>query len=329
MITVLLVFGVIFVNGWTDAPNAIATAVTTKAIKVKPAVILSAFFNFFGVIVMTHFNSSVAFTIKNMVNFGDNEKNALIALAAALFAVIIWAVAAWAFGIPTSESHALIAGLSGAALVMTGGAGGINFDEWKKVLYGLGASVVFGIISGYAVCRLTEIIFINIGRRKTGRFFDRAQIIGSAAMSFMHGAQDGQKFIGVLLLAASLAGAGVGEAAMLPLMIVCSVIISLGTAAGGKKIIKSVGMDMAKIEKHQGFAADIAAAASLFILSLSGIPVSTTHVKTTAILGTAATGGRKKINIATIKDIALTWVLTFPACGFLGFSATKIILQFV
>ena len=135
-ITVVLTLGVIFVNGWTDAPNAIATCVATRCMPVRAAILMSAGFNFLGVFVMTQINSSVASTISNMVDFGEHTDEALIALCAALLSIVIYSTAASFFGIPTSESHSLIAGLSGAAIAIQQGVGGINFDEWVKVLYG-------------------------------------------------------------------------------------------------------------------------------------------------------------------------------------------------
>ena len=132
MITVLLTLGVIFVNGWTDAPNAIATCIATRCMKVRTAIMMSAVFNFLGVLVMTKINSAVASTISNMVDFGGETNEALIALCAALFSIVVYSVAASVFGIPTSESHSLIAGLSGAAIAIHNGVGGINFAEWAK-----------------------------------------------------------------------------------------------------------------------------------------------------------------------------------------------------
>ena len=132
LITVLLTLGVIFVNGWTDAPNAIATCITTRCMRPRPAILLSAAFNFLGVLVMTRINSSVASTISNMVDFGGDTHEALIALCAALFSIVVYSVVASMFGIPTSESHSLIAGLSGAAIAIQNGVGGINMSEWVK-----------------------------------------------------------------------------------------------------------------------------------------------------------------------------------------------------
>ena len=309
LITVALTLGVIFVNGWTDAPNAIATCVTTRCMNVRSAIIMSAVFNFLGVFIMTQINSSVASTISNMVDFGGNSGDALVALCAALFSIVVYSVGASYFGIPTSESHSLIAGLSGAAIAIQNGVGGINMNEWAKVLYGLVLSLALGWISGWVICRLVTLICREMDRRKTNRFFKGAQIFGAAAMSFMHGAQDGQKFIGVLFLGVAFSsGQNTVEGAVIPvwLMLLCSIVMALGTSVGGEKIIKSVGMDMVKLEKYQGFSADLSAALCLLYSSLSGIPVSTTHTKTSAIMGVGAAKRLSAVNFGVVKDMVLT-----------------------
>ena len=165
LIAVLLTLGVIFVNGWTDAPNAIATCVATRSMPAGAAILMSAVCNFLGVLVMSLVNTTVAMTIKNMVNFNGDNKKALIALCAAMFAIVVWAVAAWYFGIPTSESHALIAGLSGAAISLQGGLSGINPAEWMKVIYGLGLSSILGFASGYGASKMTIFLCKNMERR--------------------------------------------------------------------------------------------------------------------------------------------------------------------
>lgn len=329
LITALLTMAVILVNGWTDAPNAIATCISTRAMEPRPAILMAAVFNFFGIFVMTFVNKTVAETIYNMVDFGDNSHEALVALCAAMVAIVVWATAAWWFGIPTSESHALIAGLSGAAIAMHGGLGGINGGEWIKVIYGLVLSTLLGFVMGWVTVKLVELIFRGVDRRKTGGFFRGAQIGGGAAMAFMHGAQDGQKFMGVFLLGVALAkgqtGGGPVEIPMW-LIVLCSVVMGLGTSIGGYRIIKAVGMDMVKLEKYQGFAADAAAAGCLLVSSLTGIPVSTTHTKTTAIMGVGAAKRLRSVNWAVVKDMILTWVLTFPGCGLIGFLMAKLFI---
>lgn len=322
LITVILTLGVILVNGWTDAPNAIATCVSTRCLRPEKAILLAAVFNFLGVLFMTIVNATVAQTIYKMVDFGGNTKDALVALCAALFAIVLWATAAWAFGIPTSESHALIAGISGSAIALQGGLSGINGDEWIKVVIGLVFSTVAGFGAGYIVTKIVEMICKRLDRRKTNEFFRGGQIAGAASMAFMHGAQDGQKFMGVFLLGVFLAnGQGNVTNFTIPiwLMILCSVVMALGTSIGGYKIIKSVGMGMVKLEKYQGFSADIAASAVLLISSVKGIPVSTTHTKTTAIMGVGASKRLSSVNWGTVKEMVLAWVLTFPGCGIIGY----------
>ena len=329
MVTTLLTLGVIFVNGWTDAPNAIATCVTTRCMRVRSAVIMAAVFNFLGVFIMTQLNASVASTISNMVDFGGNTHEALIALCAALFSIVVYSVIASLFGIPTSESHSLIAGLSGAAIAIQSGIGGINMDEWVKVLYGLVASLVIGFAMGWVVCKLVAVICAGMDRRRTNGFFKYAQIVGAASMSFMHGAQDGQKFIGVLFLGLAFShgqGSVAGMEIPVWLMLLCSVVMALGTSVGGEKIIKSVGMDMVKLEKYQGFSADLSAAACLLISSVFGIPVSTTHTKTSAIMGVGAVKRLSAINFGVVKDMMLTWVFTFPGCGIISYIMAKLFM---
>ena len=310
-VTTLLTLGVIFVNGWTDAPNAIATCVTTRCMRVRSAVIMAAIFNFLGVFIMTQLNASVASTISNMVDF------------------VVYSVGASLLGIPTSESHSLIAGLSGAAIAIQGGIGGINMGEWVKVLYGLVASLLFGFAVGWLVCKAVTLICAGMDRRRTNGFFTYAQIVGAAAMSFMHGAQDGQKFIGVLFLGMAFCnGQPSVTGVMIPiwLMILCSTIMGVGTSVGGERIIKSVGQDMVKLEKYQGFSADLSSALCLLVMTVLGIPVSTTHTKTSAIMGVGAVRRLSAINFGVVRDMMLTWVFTFPGCGLISFVMAKLFM---
>ena len=328
---IVLTLGVILVNGWTDAPNAIATCVVTRCMPAKAAILMSAVFNFLGVFVMSKVSPAVANTITKMVDFGTDYEKAIIALSAALFAIVVWATAAWMFGIPTSESHALIAGITGGALaVQNGSLAGINWDEWIKVVYGLGISLVLGFVVGWSICKLVVLIFRKVQRSKTETFFRGAQIVGAASMSFMHGAQDGLKFMGVILLCVLLTNGQSPEGVSIEMpawiIAVCSIVMALGTSLGGKKIIKSVGMDMVKLEKYQGFSADIAASVCLLMSSVFGIPVSTTHAKTTAIMGVGAVRRISAINFSVVKEMLAAWILTFPGCGLLASIFAKIFM---
>ena len=329
LVAIVLTLGVILVNGWTDAPNAIATCVVTRCMSARAAIIMAAVFNFLGVYVMTLLSPKVAQTITKMVDFGNDPAEATIALSAAMFAIVTWATLAFAFGIPTSESHALIAGLTGSAIALHGSLDGVNGGEWVKVLYGIVISVVLGFGLGWLVCKLVTIVFRRVERRRAEPIFKYAQIAGAAYSAFMHGAQDGQKFMGIIILCTFMSQGKEIPAGMQPepwIMILCAAIMALGTAIGGKKIIKSVGMDMVKLEKYQGFSADLAASSSLLLCSLLSLPVSTTHAKTTSIMGVGAVKRLSAINFSVVKEMVLTWVLTFPGCGLIGFLMTRLFM---
>lgn len=333
LVSTLLTLGVIFFNGCTDATNAIATCIGTRAIRPKAAVAMSAGFNMLGVIVMTLLSSKVSETISSLVNLNvegaeDPTKLAMLALCSALISICTWSAMAIRLGMPTSESHALVAGLVGSSVALHGNFSGVSGAELSKVLYGLLLSTVLGFAVGFLFCKIVAFLFRNADRRRTTGFFRGAQIFGGAAMSFMHGAQDGQKFLGVMILGAFIAN-GVEVSAATPalwMMLICSAFMALGTSIGGYKIIKSVGMDMVKLEPYQGFAADMAGAFCLLLSSVFGIPVSTTHTKTTAIMGVGATKRLSAIRFSVVKDMVLTWVFTFPGCGIISFLITKVLL---
>lgn len=322
--TIFLILCVIFVNGLTDAPNSVATCISTRCLKLKTALIFSAIFNFLGVFIMCRINSSVLNTVINMADFGTDSKKAAIALSASLFSIVLWTVIAWYFGIPTSESHSLTASLSGSAIALSGSFGVIDTSQWLKTIYGLFTSCGLGFLGGFLICKSVIMIFKNIKRGTGNVLFKYFQIFAAFFMSFMHGAQDGQKFIAVLILSLNKQSA---QSTPTPIILLCSLIMALGTLTGGKKIIKSVGMDMLKTQKHQGFSADFAAAVSLLISTILGFPVSTTHAKTTAVMATGFAVNRKNLNFSVIKEIALTWLLTFPCCAILGFIMTRIFFK--
>ncbi len=330
-VTVILALGAIFVNGWTDAPNAIATCVTTRCMPARAAILMSAAFNFLGVLIMTHFNASVANTISHIVDFGGNSTMALACLCAALFSIVVYGATASRFGIPTSQSHSLIAGLTGAAIAL-GGANSVNVHEWMKVIYGLALSIGLGFVMGWVLCKLVSILFAAANRRRANVFFKYAQIASAAAMSFMHGAQDGQKFLSVSMMGIMLCmgmGTETGDVNFpLWLVLLCAATMGLGTAIGGKKIIKSVGMDMVKMEPYQGFAACLSAIFCIGLANGTGMPVSTTHTKTTAIMGVGASKRLSNVKWGKAGNMVLAWVLTFPGCGIIGYVLAKIFILF-
>ncbi len=312
-----LVCASIFVNGWTDAPNAITTVVSTRVLSPKVAIALAAVFNLLGVLFM---GTAVAETIGNIITLTPG-RDALLTLAAAQVSIVAWAVGAWKFGIPTSESHALVAGLSGAALA-GGGLSSISWAEWQKVLLGLAISSVMGFGSGWLVTSIVAKVFGNMKKRAANRLFSTGQVVSASAMAFSHGAQDGQKFMGVLAFALMLGGRMKAEgefAVPVWIMVFCSLLMALGTSVGGRRIIKTMGMDMVKIEKYQGFSAEIGASVCMIGATVFGIPLSTTNTKGTAIMGAAAARRVSNVNWTVVKDMFTAWILTFPCCALIGY----------
>ncbi|MDR1568697.1 MAG: inorganic phosphate transporter [Streptococcaceae bacterium] len=330
IVTIVLVLGVIFVNGWTDAPNAIATAVSTRVLSIRFAVWMAAFMNLIGALVSTLLGAKVATTIFNMVDFSKNqslpETAPQVALAASLFAIVLWATAAWYFGIPTSESHALIAGLTGSAIAL-GGFSAVNLNEWVKVIYGLVASVLIGFFGGILITKLLVFCFRDVHRRTASKFFSTGQALSAAANAYLHGAQDGQKFMGVFMLGLTLNHMSESNAPIpLYIVVICALTMGLGTSVGGARIIKSVGMDMVKLETYQGFSADLSTAICIQFMTSLGIPVSTTHAKTTAIMGVAASKKLSSVDWSIVKEMVFAWILTFPGCGLVAFIMAKLFI---
>lgn len=285
----------------------------------RTAVILGAVFNFLGVLIM---GTAVAATTASIVDIGTGT-DALVTLGAAQLSIVLWAVSAWRYGIPTSESHALIAGLMGAGISLRG-LEALNWGPIRSVIVGLIISPLFGFILGFLFTRLIEYICMGMNRRKTENFFSAGQLLSASLMAFSHGAQDGQKFMGIFYLALVVGGVytiGDGGTMEIPLwiMMVCSILMAVGTSAGGYRIIKTMGIDMVKLEKYQGFAAEIAASGSMLLSTVWGIPLSTTNVKATAMMGAGATKGVGSVNWGIAKDMVTAWVLTFPVCMALGY----------
>ena len=322
LITTCLILAVLLVNGWTDAPNAIAGAVVTGALSFRGAVVLAAVCNFLGVLCITSVNASVAETIYSIASFGGGPRAALTALCAAMTAIVLWAGLAWRFGIPTSEGHALVAGISGAAIALEGGLSCIRWDCWGRVILGLLLSTAAGFWAGRGFQRGLRRL------RASPRALRLAQIPGAAGAAFLHGAQDGQKFLGVFLLGSALAeGRGDEQTFLIPLwlMALCAGFMALGTLMGGRRIIDTVGREMVTIGPREGLAADLANGACLLGATLMGLPVSTTHTRTAALLGVGCAGGTPA-DWRVARRIALAWMLTFPGCMAIGYWTARVFL---
>ena len=225
------------------------------------------------------------------------------------------------------RSHALVAGVTGAAAALQGGLSNVQPAAWAKVLLGLLLSVGLGFLLGRRCAGLVRRLF-PLGH-STDRLFRRLQVPGAAAMAFLHGAQDGQKFMGVFLLSAALAqGRRDTETFLIPLwlMVLCALCMAAGTSIGGRRIIDTVGRDMVPLGPRQGFSADLAGALCLLLCTLLGLPVSTTHAKTAAILGVGAAEDRTSVDRRVARSILITWLFTFPGCGLIGFCAARFLL---
>jgi len=327
-VIIVLVLGVTIVSGATDAPNAIATAVSTRCLSINQALVIAAIFNFVGLVGMTYISTAVAHTMFSMVDFSGDTHMALMALMAAMIGSIAWGIFCWFFGIPASKSHSLIAGITGGAIALNGWSG-VVIGEWAKVLYGMAFSLIAGFILGWLFVRFVELVFRRIPRKSSSKVFVIVQDVFAAGLSFLHGAQDGQKFMSIGLLGIALAF-GMESPAQdgfpLWLMIACSLAISLGTFLGGKRIIKSVAMDMVKLEKYQGVAASLSTIVTLFVASMTGMPVSTSHCSTSAIMGVGASKSFRRVKWDIAKNMVLAWVLTFPCCGLIGFALAKLFM---
>ena len=320
-VIIVLVLAVTVISGVTDAPNAIATSVSTRCLTANQAIALAAVFNFVGLVGMTYISTAVAHTMFGMVDFGTDTHSALLALMAAMVASILWGVLCWFLGIPASKSHMLIAGITGGAIACSGWAGVVP-AEWAKVIYGMLFSLIAGFVLGWIVVKIVAKAFAGVQRRKANKLFTIVQDICAVALSFLHGAQDGQKFMSIALLGIALSfGNTEPDSGGFPLwlMIICSLAISLGTAIGGKRIIKSVAMDMVKLEKYQGVSANISTVCTLLVASLTGMPVSTSHCSTSAIMGVGTAKNPRKVNWSIAKNMVFAWVLTFPCCGLIGY----------
>ena len=317
----ILIFAVALVNGWTDAPSAIAGCVSTRSLSPRAALIMAAICNFGGAVIMAIIRPGVAKTLYGIADFGADPKRALISLCSALVAVVVWATVASFFGLPTSESHALIAGMSGAALAVNRSLEAISVEEWRSVLIGILVSTLPVMIFALLLYRLTLRVFSDQNRRGTMRYFRRVQRLSAGSSAFLHGAQDSQKFIGVYMLGLSFLGKETSqEEFKIPIYItlVCAAAMTMGTMIGGSKIIKKVGCELTRLDPLSSSAADTASSAILGVCSFLGIPTATTHAKTCAMMGVGLCQ-RKSTDPKVAGELVLGWLLTFPVCALIGF----------
>jgi len=301
------------VNGWTDAPNAVATVVSTRVLTPTAAVIMAGVFNLVGALSGT----AVATTIgKDIV---DIEAIGLETAVAAALAVVFWSSFAAYLSLPTSESHGIVAGIAGAA-VQVAGWDVIIWTGWTKVFTGVGMAVIGGFGGGFLLMILILWLFIRANPSASRRLFGWLQLGSSAFMAWSHGTADGQKAIGVMAMALAVYNDTPASEFSVPLWVILlgAGTLGLSTALGGWRIIRTLGMRVTHLETYQGFAAETAAATTIAVTARFGIPLSTTHTIGTAIMGVGATRRLSAVRWGVAYNIVAAWVLTFPICFGLG-----------
>jgi PiT family inorganic phosphate transporter len=299
-----------YINGFHDTANAIATSVSTRALKPEHAILMSATANFVGALTGT----AVAKTISQGLATTPDGAAGQTIVAAALIGAIVWNLITWRFGIPSSSSHALIGGLLGAVAASIG-ASAIKVDGvLSKVILPLVVSPIAGVLGGF----LLMVILLNVFRRanpqRINERFRRLQVISAALMAFSHGSNDAQKTMGIMTLALIAAGVLPPDSAIpLWVIILAATAISFGTAAGGWRIIKTMGQRVVKLDPVHGFAAETTAATIILTASHFGMPVSTTHVISSAIIGVGSSDRLSAVRWGVAGNIVVAWILTLPA----------------
>ena len=300
-----------YINGFHDTANAIATSVSTRALRPTHAILMSATANFVGALTGT----AVAKTIASGIATTPPGHDGQVIIAAALVGAISWNLLTWRLGIPSSSSHALIGGLIGAVIAASGPTALNGPGIYEKVLFPLVASPVLGIVIGFVFMVVLLNVFRRAHPKRINDRFRRLQVLSAAFMAFSHGSNDAQKTMGIITLA--LVAGGVLAEPTVPLWVIlmAATAISLGTAAGGWRIIKTMGQRVVKLDPVHGFAAETTAASIILGASHFGMPVSTTHVISSAIMGVGSSDRFSAVRWGVAGNIVIAWVLTIPASG--------------
>jgi inorganic phosphate transporter, PiT family len=322
IILIIVVLAILFdiSNGWNDSANAIATVVSTRVLSPFKAVVLAASMNILGAFVST----AVAKTIGEGVVSPDAITNTVV--IAALLTAFLWNAILTKMGMPISCSHALIGALMGAS-VAYGGIAILNFAGLKKIFLSLLISPAIGVLLGYLTMKVLLRFFGSHSPGTLNKTFGRLQLISSAFMAFSHGSNDAQKAMGIITLA--LVSEGVLGSLEVPFWVIltCATAMGLGTAMGGWRVIKTLGVNMLKLEPIHGFAAETTAALTIFVSSHYGLPVSTTHVIATSIMGVGATKRFSAVRWGLAGKIVMAWIFTLPVCFVAGLVIAEFLLH--
>jgi PiT family inorganic phosphate transporter len=314
MLLGVVVLAVVFdyINGFHDTANAIATSVATRALRPQYALLMATAFNFIGAFAGT----AVAKTIGS--GLVDDHTTTQVVVAAALLGAIAWNLVTWWLGLPSSSSHALIGGLLGATAIAVG-TGAYKWDGIvNKVLVPLISSPLVGFLMALVLMVALTWIFRNASRKPLGKAFRRLQVFSAGYMAFAHGSNDAQKTMGVITLALFAAGVIPTQDVPVWVIVIAASAISLGTALGGWRIMHTMGHRVVELEPIHGFAAETTAATVLLVTARLGMPVSTTHVISSAIMGVGAARGIRGVKWGMARRILIAWVLTIPASALVG-----------
>lgn len=306
-LTVILALTFDFINGFHDTANAIATAVSTKALTPRRAILIASLMNFLGAVAFTGVAKTIA---KGIVNLDTIHGGAVVILAA-LISAIAWNLITWYLGIPSSSSHALIGSVAGAAIAAAG-ISSINFKGFLSIIESLIVSPLLAFAVGYVMFTIFKLLFKNLSLSSTNRRFRRIQVLTAAVQAFAHGTNDAQKSMGIITMALVSIGLQKGTDIHLWVQIACASAMALGTSIGGWRIIKTVGSQIMKIKPVNGVAADISSAIIIFGASRIGLPVSTTHVISSSIMGVGTSYRVKSVKWNTGRRMIITWFITLP-----------------
>ncbi|WP_436855007.1 anion permease [Staphylococcus caeli] len=308
----IVIFSLVFdfINGFHDTANAVATAVSTRALTPRTAILLASVMNFIGALTFT----GVAGTITKDIVDPFKLQNGLVVVLAAIIAAILWNLITWYYGIPSSSSHALIGSIAGAAIASQGSFAVLHYEGFTKIIIVLLVSPMIAFCVGFIMYSIVKVLFKNANLTKSNRNFRFFQIFTAALQSFSHGTNDAQKSMGIITLALIVANIQTGTSVepQLWVKVACATAMGLGTAVGGWKIIKTVGGNIMKIRPANGAAADLSSALTIFVASSLHFPLSTTHVVSSSILGVGSSNRIKGVKWNTAQRMIITWVITLP-----------------
>ena len=327
IITVLIVIAALvfdFINGFHDTANAIATAVSTRALKARHAILMAATMNFIWALLFTGVAKTITGDIVDPFSLTDGS----VVILAALIAGIFWNLFTWYFGIPSSSSHALIGAIAGAAIA-SAGFGILEYKGFIRIIMALILSPLLAFTVGYTVYSIFKVILKDRNLARTNRNFRVFQIFTAATQALSHGMNDAQKAMGVITMALIAANLQTTTDIQFWVQLACASAMGLGTAVGGWKIIKTVGGNIMKIKPANGVAADLSSAMVIFGATFIHLPVSTTHVVSSSILGVGSSHRIKGVKWTTAQRMIITWVITLPISAFIAAITYYILSLFI